>query len=59
LTKRHLDKRGVLFDELPIDDAVMLRASAAGIGSEPIVEALGHPPFGGYRPDRLDKLVSR
>lgn len=57
MTKRHLDKRGVGYDELPIDDGVLLRADAAGIASAPIVEAVGFAPWGGYRPDRIDALV--
>lgn len=57
-TKKHLIKLGIEYDELPIDEAVLLRAEAAGIMSAPIVEAIGFPPFGGYRPDRLNALVS-
>jgi glutaredoxin-like protein NrdH len=57
-TKRHLTKLGIEIDERPIDEAVLLRAEAAGIMSAPVVEAIGFPPFGGYRPDRLDALVA-
>lgn len=58
MTKRKLDQLGIGYDERPIDDAVLMRAAAAGITSAPIVEAIGHPPFGGFRPDRLAKLVA-
>ena len=57
LTKRQLDKLGIAYAELPIDDDVRVRAEAAGIMSAPIVEAIGHPPFGGFRPDRLNALA--
>lgn len=57
-TKTHLGKLGIEFTELPIDEAVITRAALAGITSAPIVEALGHPPWGGYRPDRIKALVS-
>jgi len=56
-TKKHLTKLGIEVNELPIDEAVLLRASAAGILSAPIVEAIGFAPWGGYRPDKLDALV--
>lgn len=57
-TKKHLTKLGIEVIELPIDEAVLLRASAAGILSAPIVEAVGFAPWGGYRPDKLDALVA-
>lgn len=57
-TKKHLTKLGIEVNELPIDEAVLLRATAAGILSAPIVEAIGHAPWGGYRPDRIDALVA-
>jgi hypothetical protein len=53
-----LAKLGIDIDERPIDEAVLLRAEAAGITAAPIIEAIGFPPFGGYRPDRLDALVA-
>lgn len=62
-TTKHLAKLQIKYphleiDELPIDEAVLLRASAAGILAAPIVEAIGFAPWGGYRPDRLDALVA-
>lgn len=57
-TKKHLTKLGIGYDELPMDDAVRLRATAAGILAAPVVEAEGFAPWGGYRPDMLDSLIA-
>lgn len=57
MTKRHLEKRGIAFNERPMDEGVRLRAEAAGIAAAPVVEARGFAPWGGYRPDKIDMLV--
>lgn len=57
LTKLHLKKLGIEYTEAPMDDEVRLRASAAGIMAAPVIEAEGHRPFGGYRPDLIAKLA--
>ncbi len=57
-TKKALKKHGVEFDELPIDDDVLNRAQLAGITSAPIVEAIGHAPWGGFRPDKIKSLAA-
>lgn len=58
LAKLQLEYPDLEIDERSIDDAVLLRAEAAGIMSAPIIEAIGFAPFGGYRPDRLNALVA-
>jgi glutaredoxin-like protein NrdH len=54
LTKKHLDKIGVDYTEAPIDEIIDV-AQSKGISSAPVVVVDGRI-WGGYRPDRLDKL---
>ena len=60
LTKRHLDKRGIPYTEVLIDDDVRAAAYELDITSAPIVcvsvdGVEGY--WGGYRPDRLDEIA--
>lgn len=57
LTKRRLDAKGITYTESDID-AITERAKAAGIGSAPVVVVDGQIAWGGFRPDRIDALVS-
>ena len=60
LTKRHLDRRGIAYTELPIDDDVRAAAMELDIASAPIVCVSidgAESYFGGYRPDRLDEIA--
>jgi glutaredoxin-like protein NrdH len=54
LTKKHLDRLDVEYAEAPIDEILDV-AQSKGISSAPVVVADGRI-WGGYRPDRLDKL---
>lgn len=56
LTKKHLDKRGVAFEEKHIDE-VFHAAKARGITAAPVVQ-VGLEMFGGYRPDKLDQIAA-
>ncbi|MCV7102528.1 glutaredoxin family protein [Mycobacterium palustre] len=62
-TKRHLDKRGIAYTELPLDDDDN-RAAALELGfrTAPVVVAQragewDWQAWDGYRPDRIDALV--
>jgi glutaredoxin-like protein NrdH len=60
-TKRHLQRRGIAFTELPIDDDVLAAASELGFASAPIVcVSIGDQDqsWDGYRPDRIDRLAA-
>lgn len=56
-TKRHLEKRGIAYEELPMDDDVLAQAKAAGITAAPVVLVEGRAVWGGYRPDAIDRLA--
>lgn len=61
MTKRHLAKLGIPFDEEPIDDLVLDAATFLELRQAPVVcasTALGDEYWDGYRPDRLDGLVA-
>lgn len=61
-TKKHLDRRGIRFDEVPIDtsdDALMAAFDELGYTSAPVVcvaTSDGEQSWNGYRPDRIDAL---
>ena len=57
MTKKHLTKRGVSYEELPMDEDARAQAAAAGITSAPVVLVEGKALWGGYRPDALDRLA--
>jgi len=66
LTKRHLEKRGIAFSEVPIDsdDNILAAADELGLRAAPIVCVTtwaGEKPvndyWDGYRPDRIDAIV--
>jgi len=56
MTIRHLEKRGVAYTTGPIADIHDL-ATEQGIMAAPVVVA-GEQMWGGYRPDRIDALIS-
>ena len=60
MTKRHLDRRGIAYTELPINDDVRAAAMELDIASAPVVCVSidgVESWFGGYRPDRLDEIA--
>ena len=56
MTIRHLEKRGIDYATGPIADIHDL-ATKQGIMAAPVVVA-GEQMWGGYRPDRIDALIS-
>lgn len=58
MTKRHLEKLGVPYDEQPLEGDALDQAKAAGITSAPMVLVEGKALWGGYRPDAIEKLVA-
>jgi glutaredoxin-like protein NrdH len=60
LTRRHLDRRGLLYTEVPIgsDDNITEAALYLGLRSAPIVCVGIDECWDGYRPDRIDALAS-
>lgn len=58
MTKRHLEKLGIAYDELPLDGDALAQAQAAGITSAPVVLIEGKALWGGYRPDAIDRLIA-
>ncbi len=60
LTKKHMEHRGILYEEKPLDSAEAVSAIAEGkFASAPIVLATtshGVQFWDGYRPDRIDAL---
>lgn len=63
MTKKHLTRRGIVYDEVLIDvDDAMLMAAFDELGhtSAPVVcvsTPEGDEDWSGYRPDRIDALV--
>lgn len=63
-TQRHMAKLGIEFTPKPIDDEILSIAEMAGITAAPIVRVAENDGsgsayyWGGYRPDRIDALVS-
>jgi glutaredoxin-like protein NrdH len=57
LTKRHLGKHGIEHTELDINE-IIDEAKDRGIASAPVIAIDGELKWGGYRPDRIDALVS-
>ena len=58
MTKRHLEKRGILYEERHSDE-IHHAAQAQGITAAPVVQVMpGAEMWGGYRPDRIDALIS-
>ena len=60
-TKRHLDRRGIAYTEVPIDsdDGIAAAAIELGFTTAPVVcvaTADGEQSWDGYRPDRIDSL---
>ena len=63
LTKRHLDRRGIDYTEVPIDsdDGILPAALELDLTTAPIVCASVdgvEQYWDGYRPDRIDALKS-
>ena len=58
MTIRHLEKRGIAYEALPINDEVLKQATEAGITAAPIVLVEGKALWGGYRPDAIDRLAA-
>lgn len=63
-TKRHLNRRGIAFTEIPIgsDGDVLEAINELGFRMAPVVRAetsAGEQAWDGYRPDRIDRLVTR
>lgn len=63
-TKRHLDKRGIAYTEVPIDsdDAIANAAIELGMTTAPIVcvSINGDEQYwDGYRPDRIDEIARK
>lgn len=58
MTKRHLARRGIPFEEAPIDADILRQAAQAGITAAPIVLVEGKAVWGGYRPDAIDRLAA-
>jgi len=56
MTIRHLKKRGIEYAIGPID-YIRDHAAEQGIMAAPVVVA-GEQMWGGYRPDRIDALIS-
>lgn len=57
LTKKALDKLGLAYEELPLDDDIREQALAAGISSAPVVLVEGKMLWGGFRPDAIKRLA--
>lgn len=63
MTKRHLNRRGIPFEEVQIasDDSVLEAITFLGFRTAPIVCAAteaGEQAWDGYRPDRIDALAA-
>lgn len=59
LTKRHLDKRGIEYAELPFDDADREASAYLDMRTAPVVCVTKEGVntwWDGYRPDRIDAL---
>lgn len=59
-TKRHLDRRGIAYSEVPIDDDNREAILFLGYTSAPVVCANvngAEQHWAGYRPDRLDAIA--
>lgn len=62
-TKRHLDKRGIAYEEVAIDsdDNILDAINELGFTTAPVVcvaTTAGEHAWDGYRPDRIDSLVT-
>lgn len=61
-TKRHLNHRGIPFIEEPLDDDALAAAIELGFTTAPVVmvehPSLGERSWDGYRPDRIDELLT-
>lgn len=62
-TKRHLNRRGIAYTEIPIDsDGNIIEAILeCGFTTAPVVCAAtsqGEQAWDGYRPDRIDGLLA-
>jgi glutaredoxin-like protein NrdH len=63
LTKRHLERRGIAYEEISLADDERDRAAVRALGftSAPVVCAAtrdGEQTWGGYRPDMIDALAA-
>ena len=63
MTKRHLDRRGIPFTEVPIDgdEHIIEAINELGFTTAPVVCAStpgGELSWDGYRPDRIDALAA-
>lgn len=63
-TKKHLDRRGIAYTEVPIDsdDGIAAAAIELGFTTAPVVCAFvdgQEQAWDGFRPDRIDALARR
>ena len=56
-TKRHLERRGIAYDEFPIDsdEQVLAAVKELGFTQAPVVAIT--QTWDGYRPDRIEALL--
>jgi glutaredoxin-like protein NrdH len=64
MTKRHLNRRGIRFTEIPLDsdDQIYAAAEELDLKHAPIVCASTNGDeqiWDGYRPDRIDQLAEQ
>lgn len=62
LTKRHFERRGIAYTEVPIDsdDGIIDAINELGFTTAPVVcvaTSAGEQSWDGYRPDRIDALT--
>jgi glutaredoxin-like protein NrdH len=61
LTKTRLDRLGIAHEEIPIDTSIIDAIHELGFTTAPVVCAAtssGEQSWDGYRPDRIDALVT-
>ncbi|MDN4521389.1 glutaredoxin domain-containing protein [Mycolicibacterium austroafricanum] len=59
-TKRHLDRRGIAYTELPLDEGNTAAAIELGFTTAPVVCVSidgVESSWAGYRPDRIDAIA--
>lgn len=57
MTVRHLERRGIPFEVLPLNAEILKQAADAGITAAPVVLVEGKALWGGYRPDAIDEFA--
>lgn len=57
--KNYLNDKNVEFKEVDIttDPKAVEHIKSLGFQAVPVIEAPGHEPFFGFRPDRLEELI--